>query len=452
MGTSKEHDQVVLVIGACGLDRLLTVPAYPTADAKVRTTAYNEIGGGNAANTATAMALLSGASFLRDKNMNIRTKLLTKVGDDYIGKQLIEELKDAGVDLTCPLFRIGEKGTTTGITSIIVSELEQTRTCLHTYGTCGELTLQDVASVNMDEIFEHVVHFHSDSRHTDAALVLAREARKRGIPVSLDVEKDRNTVALDALLEVATIVFTNSNQIETYLTRLAREREQKYGWQYAKDPAIVAKGGISLRDTDMDLLAHAIRPSVFFTRWFGQNGKQVIITKGNMGALSVRCEWVEWLEGDEDAGSNQIELSVDHDSDVVRVHHTFTDRSQESGDASLLSAEYQIHRAGVLSDITVVDTTGAGDAFIGGYIVAQLVPGDSDPIQTSLEFGCWVGGRKLEGPGARSALPKASDVDTGLGTDTSLVHKALKEVLTPFGMLSETNSLGESWETFDRNS
>jgi sugar/nucleoside kinase (ribokinase family) len=195
MGTSKEHDQVVLVIGACGLDRLLTVPAYPTADAKVRTTAYNEIGGGNAANTATAMALLSGASFLRDKNMNIRTKLLTKVGDDYIGKQLIEELKDAGVDLTCPLFRIGEKGTTTGITSIIVSELEQTRTCLHTYGTCGELTLQDVASVNMDEIFEHVVHFHSDSRHTDAALVLAREARKRGIPVSLDVEKDRNTVA-----------------------------------------------------------------------------------------------------------------------------------------------------------------------------------------------------------------------------------------------------------------
>jgi aspartokinase-like uncharacterized kinase len=58
--------------------------------------------------------------------------------------------------------------------------------------------------------------------------------------------------------------------------------------------------------------------------------------------------------------------------------------------------------------------------------------------------------RKLEGPGARSALPKAADVDTGLGTDLSLVQKALKEILTPFGILSETDSLGESWETFDR--
>jgi sugar/nucleoside kinase (ribokinase family) len=461
MGTSKEHKQVVLVIGACGLDRLLTVPAYPTADDKVRTTAYHEIGGGNAANTATAIALLSGASFLRDKNMNICTKLLSKVGSDYIGKNAIEELKEAGVDLSSPLFRIGDEGTTTGITTIIVSELEQTRTCLHTPGTCGELTLQDVdvdVDVDMmDEIFEHVVHLHSDARHTDVALLLAREARKRGISVSLDVEKDRNSVALDALLEVATMVFTNSNQIEAYLCRLVRDREPQYGWQYAKDPTIVAKGDISLRDTDMDVLAHAIRPSIFFSRWFGQKGKQVIITKGNMGALSVQCDSVEWLERDDDLSSNQIELSVDRGSDVVRVHHGFSDRSDTFTDEKTeLLAEYQIHRAGVLQDIAVVDTTGAGDAFIGGYILAQLIPGNSksnfkDPLQTSLEFGCWVGGRKLQGPGARSALPKAADVDILLGTDVSLVQNALKDILTPFGILSETDSLGESWETFDRS-
>jgi sugar/nucleoside kinase (ribokinase family) len=452
MGTSKDHKQVVLVIGACGLDRLLSVSAYPRADDKVRTTAYHEIGGGNAANTATAIALLSGASFLRDKNMDICTKLLSKVGSDIIGGNAIEELKEAGVDLSSPLFRIGEKGTTTGLTTIIVSELEQTRTCLHTPGTCGELTLQDV-DVEMDEIFDNVVHVHSDARHTDVALLLAREARKRGITVSLDVEKDRNSVALDALLEVATMVFTNSNQIETYLCRLVRDREPQYGWQYAKDPTIVAKGDISLRDTDMDILAHAIRPSVFFTRWFGQKGKQVIITRGNMGALSVQCDSVEWSERDDDASSNQIELSVDRGSDVVRVHHGFSDRSGTFRDEKTqLSAGYQIHRAGVLPDIAVVDTTGAGDAFIGGYILAQLIPGDfKDPLQTSLEFGCWVGGRKLEGPGARSALPKAADVDIGLGTDLSLVQKALKEILTPFGILSETDSLGESWETFDRS-
>ena len=44
---------VILLIGSCGLDRLLTVSNYPAADAKVRTTSYNEVGGGNSANTAS---------------------------------------------------------------------------------------------------------------------------------------------------------------------------------------------------------------------------------------------------------------------------------------------------------------------------------------------------------------------------------------------------------------
>jgi hypothetical protein len=46
---------VILLIGSCGLDRLLTVSNYPAADAKVRTTSYNERGGGNSANTASGV-------------------------------------------------------------------------------------------------------------------------------------------------------------------------------------------------------------------------------------------------------------------------------------------------------------------------------------------------------------------------------------------------------------
>jgi hypothetical protein len=155
----------------------------------------------------------------------------------------------------------------------------------------------------------------------------------------------------------------------------------------------VAKGDISLRDTGMDILAHAIRPSIFFTRWFGQKGKQVVISKGNMGALCVQCDSVEWSEGDDDASFNQIELSVDRGSDVVRVHHGFADRSDKFRDEKTqLSAGYQIHRAGVLPDIAVVDTTGVGDAFIGGYILAQLIPGDfKDPLQTTVVWSLGAG-------------------------------------------------------------
>jgi hypothetical protein len=46
---------VILLIGSCGLDRLLTVSKYPAADAKIRTTSYNERGGGNSANTASGV-------------------------------------------------------------------------------------------------------------------------------------------------------------------------------------------------------------------------------------------------------------------------------------------------------------------------------------------------------------------------------------------------------------
>jgi hypothetical protein len=46
---------VILLIGSCGLDRLLTVSNYPSADAKIRTTSYNERGGGNSANTASGV-------------------------------------------------------------------------------------------------------------------------------------------------------------------------------------------------------------------------------------------------------------------------------------------------------------------------------------------------------------------------------------------------------------
>lgn len=44
--SEQQEERVVLLVGSCGLDRLLTVTKYPNPDAKVRTTAYHEMGGG----------------------------------------------------------------------------------------------------------------------------------------------------------------------------------------------------------------------------------------------------------------------------------------------------------------------------------------------------------------------------------------------------------------------
>ena len=102
---------------------------------------------------------------------------------------------------------------------------------------------------------------------------------------------------------------------------------------------------------------------------------------------------------------------------------------------------------------TVVDTTGAGDAFIAGYImslVAQNLPfdhcisfdrGDSSSNSNAngdtsddalcnltmfrLRFASWVAGRKLGGPGAQGALPSAKDVDEYLGVTYPSVQEKL---------------------------
>ena len=55
---------------------------------------------------------------------------------------------------------------------------------------------------------------HLDSRHTTAAIVLAKEANHRNITVSLDVEKDRTF--LSELMPLCDIFFTNQNFPETY--------------------------------------------------------------------------------------------------------------------------------------------------------------------------------------------------------------------------------------------
>ena len=222
-------EATILVVGACALDRILHLESYPPQDSKTRCSQTFEYGGGNAANTASTLARMSDAKFLKGGDdtsedggwASITIKLLSKIGNDSVKDQICCELEEFGVDLSSPLFKVdSEKSSTTPIATVIVTTMEpHSRTCLYDPGTCGVLTAQDVQHIDLDHIFENVIHLHSDSRHTEAAALLAKDAQRRGIPVSVDVERDRLSQSFDDLLDAASMIFTNENKMSCTLKR-----------------------------------------------------------------------------------------------------------------------------------------------------------------------------------------------------------------------------------------
>lgn len=63
--------------------------------------------------------------------------------------------------------------------------------------------------------------------------------------------------------------------------------------------------------------------------------------------------------------------------------------------------------------VTVVDTTGAGDAFVGALTVALA---EGQPHAQALEFACAAGALAATRPGAQSSLPTRAEVEAILKT------------------------------------
>lgn len=439
-GWNNDSSMVILVIGSIGMDRLLTVQKYPKADAKVRTTFYHECGGGNAANTAAAIGKLCSAKILLQtcestSQPKLSVRYLGKVGRDVIGETLILEMQESNVDITTPLFRLGPVGSTTSFTTIVVSEEEHTRTCFHTLGTAGELTLDDVnqilGSPEVEKVFENVVHLHSDTRNTEASLAMAKAAKQRGITVSIDCEKDRNSEALDELLVVCDVLFTESSGLEAHIRRLTKEAEIQFGRSPLLTPTIRTEGLTqNLSTATIDTIVRSLRPSSYFARWHASFRREVIVTQGCKGVLGFRPTGTPSQTATDPSTShpfNNVVLKPGKNDNNVKspfvLHHSFCD-----GFISI-DVEYQVFLVGTLQNVNIVDTTGAGDAFVAGFLVSRIaVTGtedDDDSFLFDLQFGTFVGGKKIEGPGARTAQPFGRDIDTILGHDLQTIKESL---------------------------
>lgn len=250
------------------------------------------MGGGNAANTLTAI-----------RRLGMPSVMLTKLGKDSNGDLIRSELEAEGVDTTMCVCQLD---LSSPFTYIIVDESTKTRTCVHT-PIQQELSPEEISPTALDG----VTCLHCDSRSTNAAIAIARQAIERGIPVALDIEKERPQVG--QLLPLADWIFTNTRY-----------------------PCIFAPDSESLEQGMAALLEHGRAQLVATT--LGEHGS-ILMQKADSTAAAT-------------AGSEA------HDRITTAVY-------REGG------RTYHVTRCKAHSPGNVIDTTGAGDAYIGAMIVGE---------------------------------------------------------------------------------
>ena len=62
-------------------------------------------------------------------------------------------------------------------------------------------------------------------------------------------------------------------------------------------------------------------------------------------------------------------------------------------------------------DVPVIDSTGAGDAFRGGFLSGYFAAGPEAEIEDVLTYATAVAGLKCRSLGARDGLPRTADVE-----------------------------------------
>ncbi|CAM8965961.1 unnamed protein product [Rhodiola kirilowii] len=354
-GDGSSQRPIVVGIGAAAIDFLATVDAYPKPDDKIRSTSLKVQGGGNAGNALTCAARLG-----------LNARLISKVANDAQGTSILEELQSDGVDTS--FFVISEEGNSP-FTYIIVDNQTKTRTCIHTPGF-PPMMPDDLSREKLLSALDGANLVYSDVRLHETALILAEEATHKKIPILVDSERKRE--GLDELLNVATYIVCSA----------------KFPQEWTEAPSL---------------------PSALVAiLWKLPNLKFVIVTLGKDGCVML------------ERSSNYNPLAEE-----VDVNEALELLKQKQGNASViptcLSSPFVKLKADGIGAIDgrivlgtaerippsgLVDTTGAGDAFIGAVLYAVCT---SMPPEKMLPFAAQVAGASCRALGARTGLPFITD-------------------------------------------
>jgi len=181
----------VVGFGTNAVDFLIRVPAYPAFNSKVELTDYIQAAGGE---IATSMVSL--------QRLGLKTCYVGRFGDDASGDFGIQTLRDEGVDVS-----LSEQitGATTQIAFILIDVSNGERTVI--WKRDSKLAFRpDEAPVNLMAGTSAV---HITPHDTQACIVLAREAKKHGTILSMDL--DNLFDGIEELLPMMDITITSAD-------------------------------------------------------------------------------------------------------------------------------------------------------------------------------------------------------------------------------------------------
>ena len=410
-------------MGSAGMDYLAEVSSFPKPDQKLRTENLELQGGGNCGNALTAVARLG-----------LKPVIVSKIGSDSVGDAIISEFEEDGVHTN---YLLRSESGKSPFTYIIVDRETNTRTCIH---TPGEPFREDEMTADLvKEILDNASVVYFDGRLAEAATILAKGAKERGIPVLVEAERLRP--GLDVLLEYADFVvtsayfprdFTGKDNIDEAMILMSMQLP-RVKWiattlgskgallleRLTRDEALEDPSAMHIGDEKLvaDLFDEAKRireasqntstrssvkagPLTIFSRSIASSGAFYLDDTGPLGKGQSE-------EERKIAQQAAIEAALmNADSKNAQGYQGKTNVKPGTTDSNMCYYLTAIESADIPSD-HIVDTTGAGDAFIGSmvYSVAMGMP----PIK-GCELGSLVAACKCTMLGARPGLPNMNSI------------------------------------------
>lgn len=335
------------------MDFLAVVAAYPKPDEKIRSTSLKVQGGGNVGNALTCAARLG-----------LTPRIISKVANDTQGKAVLEELEADGVDTS---FFIVSKEGNTSFTYVIVDQLTKTRTCIFNQGY-PPMVPEDLPRSTIISALDGARLAYFDARMHETALVIAQEAVRMNIPILVDAERPRE--GLNDILHLADYVVCSAKFPQAWT-----------------EATTVPRGLLSL------LIRY---PNINF----------VIVTLGEDGCIMLERSVTECtLEMDIDLSVELLEKKKDENISTPTCLSTSVMRFKGE-DVGTVFGRLYIGTAVKIPPSELIDTTGAGDAFVGAVVYALCA--NISPHKM-LPFAAYVAAAKCRALGARTGLPRRTD-------------------------------------------